>query len=177
MVTRLDRLARRPATCRTPSPLSPTRKRIVPRSGSTGRSPWQVGKPTIPRVGLARLEPRRAAARCYKQWLAPILTFRFSNRQRQRFFLLVLTVRCCRSLPPRCYVTVLCFSNTVLQLCLAVSHVCLCGRRHLKPTIRFRRWAAFRVLRTGRGSLPVAAPQQSCRYRARAVATACGIRG
>ena len=132
MVTRLDRLARRPATCRTPSPLSPTRKRIVPRSGSTGRSPWQVGKPTIPRVGLARLEPRRAAARCYKQWLAhPILTFRFFNRQRQRFVLLVLTVRCCRSLPPRCYVTVLCFSNTVLQLCLAVSHVCLCGRRHL----------------------------------------------
>jgi hypothetical protein len=134
MVTRLDRLAHRPATCRTPSPLSPTRKRIVPRSGSTGRSPWQVGKPTIPRVGLARLEPRRAAARCYKQWLAPILTFRFSNRQRQRFVLLVLTVRCCRSLPPRCYVTVLCFSNTVLQLCLAVSHVCLCERGHPKPT-------------------------------------------
>jgi hypothetical protein len=50
----------------------------VPRSGSTGQSPWQVGKPTISRVGLARLEPRREAARCYKQWLAPpILTFSF----------------------------------------------------------------------------------------------------
>ena len=103
---------------RGPRGRAPGKSASQPSRGSA----WPVWSPAAQRRGATN------------NGLHPILKFCFSNRQRQRFVLLVLTVRCCRSLPPRCYVTVLCFSNTVLQLCLAVSHVCLCERGHPKPT-------------------------------------------
>jgi len=121
----------RRATCSTPWRRSPTRKPNCASFGVHGAEPLASRQANHPegRLGLFGAPPRSGAVlqtMACTQYLHSVFSTAKGNG-----FLLVLTVRCCRSLPPRCYVTVLCFSNTVLQLCLAVSHVCLCGRRHL----------------------------------------------